>query len=187
LEKTFAIAVIGQNAITALDVQDGMTQRSYIRYVDLVFANSSGLATLISEGRIKLTRYSLTGGGTPVTVSLTNKLSTSGSEIRFDFGSGGIGGSASSSTGDGYYEIGIDLDRNGSFETVKHFYRLFGDVTGDRKVDSSDVSAVSAAYGQSGSKVEADVNGSGSVNLLDWYYTRSARGRSLGSGLPLDE
>ena len=134
---TFTISATAPNKLSSIDVQEGATQRSYIRYVDLFFNNSSGLSDLISEGRIKLIRYDLNGANGQA-VSLTKVLSTTANKIRFDFGTNGIGGNASSNTGDGYYEVALDLDRNGSYETLRHFYRLFGDVNGDHTVDSTE-------------------------------------------------
>ena len=60
-DETFTITVSNVNEIVSFDVQRGASQRSYIRYVDLVFESADGLAQLISQGRLSLTRYSLTG------------------------------------------------------------------------------------------------------------------------------
>src|SRR5262249_41220766 len=132
-DKTFTINVLNVNEVTGFDVQRGAAERSYIRYLDLVFESSTGLSQLISEGRVHLTRYSLSGTN-GVNVSLSGKLTTTGNRITANFGSNGIGGSRNSSAGDGYYRLTIDTDRNGSYETQKSFYRLLGDTNGDRLV-----------------------------------------------------
>ncbi len=62
----------------------------------------------------------------------------SGRQIQLDFGAQGIGGNRNSNVGDGYFEIAIDMDGDGSFELIKNFFRLYGDVTGDGIVDSRD-------------------------------------------------
>ena len=95
--------------------------------------------------------------------------------------------SRSSSASDGYYGVGLDLDRNGSFETTRYFYRLAGDVNGDRTVDSADRSAVWAAIGQTGPDLQADANGSGSVNFWDRWMAWSASGHGLDGSLPVDD
>ena len=79
-------------------------ERSYIRYVDLVFESAAGLSQLISEGRIHLTRYSLAGTN-GVNVSLAGKLKVIGNHVIADFGTNGIGGNRNSSAGDGYYRL----------------------------------------------------------------------------------
>ena len=66
--------------------------------------------------------------------------------LSFDFGAQGITGNRNTNAGDGYYKIGLDLDGNGSFETEYAFYRLLGDVNGDRIVTSADDQAILAAF-----------------------------------------
>ncbi|HUT88817.1 MAG TPA: choice-of-anchor Q domain-containing protein [Thermoguttaceae bacterium] len=168
------------------DVQHGATERSYVRYLDLIFESESGLADLITEGRVTLTRHGLDGsGGTAVT--LGGVLSAVDNRIQFDFGPQGIGGNRNSNVGDGYYQVALDLDDNGTFESTRHFYRLLGDVNGDRTVNSVDVYAILYAYGQSGSNLEEDANGDGCVNALDRVLAMRAVGRSLGAGLLIDD
>jgi cyanate lyase len=133
-----------------------------------------------------LTRYGLNGtGGTAV--GLSGVLSAIDNRIEFNFGDQGIGGNRNSNLGDGYYEIALDLDDNGTFETTRHFYRLLGDVNGDRTVSSADAYAILYAYGQTGSNLDQDANGDGYVNALDRVLAMRAVGRSLASGLPLDD
>jgi parallel beta-helix repeat protein len=186
VDKTFTINVQNINEITGFDVERGAIERSYIRYVDLVFESSSGLSQLISEGRVQLTRYSLSGtGGTAV--SLGGKLSVSGNHIVVDFGTKGLGGNPGSATGDGYYRFGIDTDRNGTFETLRSFYRLLGDTNGDRVVNSVDVNNVVQSQGATGSFLNADVNGDGRVNSTDRKLVQRQLGSSLAGNLPLDD
>jgi hypothetical protein len=185
VEKTVDINVLNVNELVSFDVQRGMRQRSYVRYVDLVFESSDGLADLVAEGRLGLTRYSLTGtGGTAV--SLVGKATASGSRIAIDFGAQGIGGSRNSATGDGYYGLKLDADDNGSFETVRNFYRLLGDTNGDRIVSTADRNNVTAALGRTGIQ-EADVNGDGVVNSTDRTLVKRQIGRKIAAGLRLDD
>ena len=71
------------------------------------------------------------------------------------------------------------------FETSLTFYRLLGDVNGDRQVNSADQTAVTATIGTSNSQY--DVNGDGIVNSTDVLMVRRALGRRLASGMAVDD
>ena len=185
-DKSFTINIQNVNEVTGFDVQRGNLERSYIRYVDLVFESSAGLSQLVAEGRMQLTRYSLTGTG-GAAVSLAGKMTVVGNTVAIDFGSGGIGGSRNSAAGDGYYRLGIDTDHNGSLETQRNFYRLLGDTNGDRVVNATDDNNVVEAMGTKGINLPADVNGDGVVNNTDRKIVRRQLGNRLASGLPLDD
>ncbi len=58
-----------------------------------------------------------------------------GNTVGLDFGINGIGGNRLTSQGDGYYVLNIDQDGDGIPDATRAFYRLFGDVSGDRVVD----------------------------------------------------
>ena len=174
------------NQVTGFDVQHGAQQRSFIRYVDLLFTSSDGLAQLIADNRIQLTRRSLDGSG-GTAVSLAGRAQVVANQIKLDFGTQGIGGSRNSAAGNGYYTLGLDLDGNGSFETARNFYRLFGDANGDRVVNSADLDAIAAAYGTTGTNLDADVNGDGVVNSQDRNAARKQQGTQLAAALPLDD
>jgi len=92
-----------------------------------------------------------------------------------------------SSVGDGYYQLSIDQDGDGLFEATRSFFRLFGDVNGDRVVDNLDINLVRNATGQSGSSLNEDVNGDGLVNRTDLNYVRNMKGHKLATGLVLDD
>jgi len=164
--------------LTSMDVQQGATQRSYVRYVDLFFENPGGLAAMLANNRVQLRRYTLSGSG-GTTVSLLGKLSVTGNQLRLDFGSAGL-------STNGYYEVSLDLDGNGTRESKRYFYRLLGDVNGDRTVNSLDRSLVAAAMGQTGTNLPADVNGDGTVNYRDRSLVSFASG-TLRADLPLDD
>ena len=195
---TASFATPANLGVTAFDVQHGATERSFIRYLDLTFnlstSQTSALDQIVASvndsdptnDRIKLIRYGLDGsGGTQV--SLAELLHAVDHVIEMDFGVSGLGGNANSTAGDGYYAIDLDLDGNGSFETVQHFYRLLGDVNGDHVVDNTDIGIITLAFGQSGSGLEADANGDGVVNALDRTLAIRSRGRRLSDGLSLDD
>ena len=186
VNKTVVVTVTNLNTeSTGIDVQLGQTQRSYVRYLDLLFSTSSELAALISGNRFQLTKNDLNGVN-PVSVPLTaGMFSTIGARARLDFGLNGLGGNRNTSDGDGYYEIAMDLDSNGTFETKKYFYRLLGDVNGDRKVDSADATLIGAALGTA--NPERDVNGDGVVNANDRTLALRANLRKLKDGLLTDD
>ena len=185
-DKTLVVGVTNVNELVRIDVQKGAVQRSYVRYVDLIFESSAGLSQLISEGRINLTRFTL-AGASPVNVARAGKLKVSGNRIIADFGTNGIGGNRNTATGNGYYRFGVDADRNGTKETQKHFYRLFGDTNGDRTVNATDQANVNADRGKTGSNLRSDLNGDGFVNATDLTYVKAQLGRTLWSALPLDD
>jgi parallel beta-helix repeat protein len=186
LDKSLTINLQNVNEVVSFNVQRGAAQRSYIRYVDLIFESSAGINQLISEGRVRLTRFNL-GGTSPVNVGLAGKLKINGNRITADFGTGGIGGNRNTSVGNGYYRFSVDADRDGSQETLRHFYRLLGDTNGDRVVNSVDQFNVNRAQGRKGTNLPADVNGDRLVNTTDRDTDRKQLGRRLASTLPLDD
>ncbi|HEX7378179.1 MAG TPA: dockerin type I domain-containing protein, partial [Pirellulales bacterium] len=118
--------------------------------------------------------------------------------IEINFGALGLGGAAVGAIssywsaleqGDGYYELDIDLNNTGDWSKAapEFFYRLLGDVNGDQAVNASDLNAITAALGQSGPFVNADVNGSGLVNTTDKQLAAKSRNDALATGLHLDD
>jgi VCBS repeat-containing protein len=185
-QESLVINVTNVNELVSFDVQRGAAQRSYIRYLDLLFESAEGLSQLVTEGRIKLTRATL-AGASPVNVSLAGKFVVVGNRVTVNFGASGIGGNRNSTTGNGYYSLSVDADRNGSQETKRSFYRLLGDTNGDRTVNTTDLNNVRAALGRRGTNLNQDVNGDGVVNNTDRDLVSKQRGKSLASGLPLDD
>jgi parallel beta-helix repeat protein len=186
VDKTLTIGIQNVNELVSFDVQRGAVQRSYIRYVDLIFESGAGLNQLIAEGRIRLNRFTL-AGLSPVFVNLAGKLKVVGNRVTVDFGASGIGGNRNSAAGNGYYHLSIDADRTGDYETERHFYRLLGDANGDRTVNWIDRTNVNRAQGRRGANLMSDVNGDGIVNSTDRDIVRRQLGRSLASHLPLDD
>jgi hypothetical protein len=184
-DESFTISVQNVNEVVGFDVQRGAMQRSYVRYLDLIFESSEGLTQLIAEGRLWMTRYSLTGTGGSY-VNLAGKAVAIGNRIQIDFGVQGIGGNRNTSAGDGYYRLRVDADDDGTFEAWKHFYRLLGDTNRDRWVNTTDVNAVTAAQGQTGVR-NTDLNGDLVVNASDVNIVKKQKGRSIANWLPLDD
>ena len=183
----FTINVLNINEALALEVQTSQSQRSFIRTVDVLFESEEHLDDVVdlALGRVLLERFALSGAGAASSVNLTGVVSRIDSQVRLDFGLQGIGGNRNTTAGDGYYRLSIDLDGDGSFETVKHFYRLLGDVNGDRQVSTVDASLILASYGTS--NPERDVNGDGLVNAADRTLAIRSLGQMLNPLLPLDD
>ncbi len=184
-EKVFMINVLNVTELGGIDVQLGQSQRSYVRYLDILFDRPDDILDMINNSRFQLTKRDLNGLN-PVNVPLTPSMfSQVGNSGRIDFGTNGLGGNRNSNVGDGYYQIGIDMDGNGSFESTRSFYRLLGDVNGDRKVDSTDSSLVTSSFGST--SPERDVNGDGTVNSNDRTLVLRAIGRKLKEDLFADD
>ena len=178
---TFVLTITNATELSGIDVQNGQTQRSFVRNVDVIFdEGGSFLNDLVTNNRLQLTRYDLNGLNGVVTPLPTRTVV--GNEIQLDFGSQGIGGNRNSNIGDGYYELAIDMDGNGSFETKQFFHRLLGDINGNGAVENADKAQVlagqSAAY-----SAENDVNGDGVVNVADTSLLARAFNRKLKDGL----
>ncbi len=157
------------NTIDAINVQNGQAQRSFVRNVDIFFSQVDSLADFLASGRIQVTKFDLNGENA-FPLSRRCLLSQRGRQpIETDFGSQGVGGSRNTNTGDGYYRIGVDIDGDGAADEFRHFYRLLGDVNGDRQVNATDRSLVMAASGTANS--ERDANGDGVVNSVDFSLT----------------
>jgi hypothetical protein len=171
-------------SVVTLDVSQGQIQRSYIRYLDITTAQSSVASQIVSSNRIRLRKADLNGIGSQ-NVPLTGFLSANGANISIDFGAAGIQNSRNTNRADGYYTLELDLDNDNVFETSLTFYRLLGDVNGDRQVNSADQTAVTAAIGTS--NPEYDVNGDGMVNSTDVLMVKRALGRKLANGLAVDD
>jgi hypothetical protein len=185
---------------TGIDVQQGSKQRSFIRNMDVQFSTSTGLNALLAtlndanemNNRLRLQRFANDGSGPATEISLTGKVAANGSQLSINFGAGGIGGSASSGVGNGYYRLLVDEDGNGTTDRELNFYRLFGDTNGDRIVDSLDVADIALALSQRSSDLNYDVNGDGLVNLQDRLLAQNetrkpASARTIASNLPLSD
>jgi hypothetical protein len=59
------------------------------------------------------------------------------------------------------------------------FFRLLGDVNGDKVVDSKDTALVTANLNKDGTNQPGDTNGDGKVNATDVSYVRKAQRRRV--------
>jgi hypothetical protein len=166
---------------TGIDVQNSGNQRSYVRYLDLLF---SGDPSALLSGSIAVEKFGLNatdvtaGTGTPVTGF---GMTQSSNKLKLDFGSTGIGGLRDA--GNGFYRVRLDMNQDGDFtdavDQAFEFYRLFGDANGDKVVDVLDTNLVTAQVGRSGTNLDGDLDGNGTVNATDRLYTTQQRGKNL--------
>jgi hypothetical protein len=180
--QSFTLTVT--STVTSFVISKGAAQRSFIRYLDLgMDSNASALALLNNPSRVKLTKADLNGVGSAA-VSLAGFLSvpTGQSTLAVNFGTVGLGNSRNTTTADGYYTLGLDLDGNGTFETNLFFFRILGDTNGDKEVTLADQNAVLAGC-QQPYNVNLDLNGDGVVNTSDFQYVKKSVGRKLKSTL----
>ena len=173
--------------VTHLLVQGGEAERSFINVIALDFkaadgGNGTPLAEPIAEGRITLIRHPISGLISPndPTIPIGGLQEVIDHAIEIGFGKYGLGGVARGNLslndywsdmagGDGYFEVDVDLNGDGTIEPSEHFffYRLLGDVDGRQTVDTTDVNEITAALGQSGVLIPMDVSGGGTVDPTD--------------------
>ncbi len=164
-------------------VQKGSTGRSFVRYVDMVFDTTANLGAIASSvgtanPRIRMT-YKGMDGTQNVPYGLSNRIAAVDAVLALDFGTQGIGGNRNTIDGDGIYVVELDLDNNGSFETSRQFFRLLGDVNGDRVVDDKDTQFVAKNISPGIVNSAADANGDGAVNQIDQLIVVRQRRRRI--------
>ncbi len=169
------------NAPIALTVNHGSADRSFVRYVDLIFSNNTNLQSLISGNKLSLVEFNLQGGGPGTVVPLAGDLKVVDHAIEIDFGALGLGGSPRSNAADGYYGLYVN-----GFARPFTFDRLLGDINGDRTVDATDIALATAAFGNPITNQATDVDGTGTVSATDLALVQKAKGRQLASYLRLD-
>ncbi len=190
LDVDFNQTVSTSSALQALGA--GLAGSSPNSFVELLWYGENLTAASTPKGSVNLFN-----AGTTAAVGLT------GNDLSINFGSNGttslltetgVSGTGKPITnfGDGWYALGIDPTGNPSNDQVfwVTFFRLFGSATGDPSVTGPYTTAGTDAYvvynaeGQSGSLLNADVDGSGSVNSKDFTYTVAAKGDSVGATAP---
>ncbi len=189
LDVDFNQTLSSSSALQQLNT--GLAGSSPSKYVELRWYGENLTSSSTSQGSVNLFAGS------------TATLTLSGSTLSIDFGAKGITslltennssgtGSPTTAFGDGWYALGVDPYGNPSQNTVfwLPFFRLLGDVNGDGKVTGPTTSAgtdeyiVNQARGQSGTLLNADVNGDGYVNTTDLQETIQAVNHSVGTTAP---
>ncbi|MCY2967287.1 MAG: Ig-like domain-containing protein, partial [Planctomycetota bacterium] len=173
--------------VTQFDVESGAVQRSRVSSLVLTFDSADVVPLMVAtigdgtstNDAFRLIRHGLDGQGA-ATISLVGRTAANGNSVVFDFGPTGL-------TSDGYYELQFDGDGNGTLESSRRFYRLKGDLNGDRRVDSQDEVVLGRFLGQVGVGHFADLNGNGVIDLKDRNSLRTLFGRTLQVGLTVDD
>lgn len=185
---------LGGPRVTDFDVNRQQDQRSFVRYVDTELSSDVVVGEIAdsiadadaSNDRIELRRYEIDGSGNGEVIDLAGHLAATDRVLQLDFGTGGLGGNGNSLAADGYYALSIDLDGDGTFDAVRNFHRLLGDVTGDGRVNVIDRATVEVAL-RFGSNPDADTNGDGRVNVIDRIRVAQSITRSINSNLERDD
>ena len=153
-------------------------------YVQLLYFGENLTASSMPIGSVNL-----------FTANPLPSVGLSGNDLAINFGPNGITslltGAPASPTdktfGDGWYALGIDPSGNPQTGPTfwLTFFRLLGDTNGDGVVTGPYTTAGTDAYtvyhaeGQSGSLLNADVDGSGAVNSKDLSDTITAKGDAV--------
>ncbi len=193
--RTQTFGVPASVVATGIDVQQGAKQRSYVNLVDVSFADAAALAGWYSAGtRVQIEKFAINAANVSAgtgTIISGYTPSLAGNKLKLDFGTNGLGGSKTTTAGDGFYRIRLDLNGNGQFDDVAdqayEFHRLLGDADGNGLVNvdgngvfnTLDTNVVDSLMGRVGTNLDGDLDGSGAVNIIDKSYTARQRGRGL--------
>jgi hypothetical protein len=177
--------------VASVQVDDGTGQRSTVRSLKVTF---SGVATL-GAGAFDLTMLG-TGGG-PVSLNVSTQVINGRTVATLTF-LNHTDANSNASLADGNYSLTIhasavtdgtgqqlDGDGNGTAggDNVTSFYRLFGDVNGDRVVNAQDLTLFRATYGTTstdpGYLIAFDFDGDGVINATDLSAFRQHYGAFL--------
>ncbi|MFN9224292.1 MAG: hypothetical protein ACK6D6_19455, partial [Planctomyces sp.] len=165
-----------------ISTQNGIAQRSYVRYLDVLFSSSP--TALLSGGRVRVEKFAVNAASvTPLTgTSVTGfGLSVVDKRLKLDFGTSGLGGVGAA--GDGFYRVLLDLNGNGVFgesqDAAWEFFRLFGDTDGNGAVTTADIAVVASQLGRTGTMLNGDTDGSGAVNAADRQNVQRRVGAKL--------
>ena len=173
-------------AIAGFVVQNGETQRSYVNRVDVTVSGAVDFESLLAGGRIRLVKRDLSGNN--ATAAQLGAVALVGNTLQFDWGVQGIGGNRASLNGDGHYTLELDLDGDGIFESQRRFYRLLGDLNGDRQVTQADMLLFQSQLNQplTSANRSCDFDGNGVIDARDRLVLQRSLNRQLSILLILD-
>jgi hypothetical protein len=162
---TFQAPVIPQ--ATGFSIEKGLSERSYIRYVDVTF-NEPVSQLSLGTAHVILEQFGLDGTTFVQNIDLTGKIKLIDHVMEIDFGTGGIGGKENLANtlanwqalvgDDGYYKLLIDPDGTGAHDIEEDFYRLFGDVVGNMTGGPTVTGPVAGSSNVIGAVTTADLN-----------------------------
>ena len=170
--------------VESVVVNDGSAQRSRVTSLTVTF---SEVVQNVSANSFELMN---TSTNTQVIPNVTTQVLNGKTVATLTFsGSGIIGGSLS----DGNYTLttlaseitddaGFQLDGNGDGaggdNAIDEFFRFYGDINGDRRVNIVDYFQFRNAFRET-EDAAFDYNGDGTVNILDFFQFRNRFGDSI--------
>jgi VCBS repeat-containing protein len=173
------VSVAAPPQVKSVVINDGTAQRSLIRSITITFD------TLVTfdAGAIRLVRA---GGIVP---TLTRTITQVNGETQVVLTFSGYGTYARSLV-DGNWTLRVVKSRvhradyrpaTMEADSLTSFYRLYGDVDGNRTVDATDQAAFDAAFGQTDalSLAQFDFNRDGQINITDRTQFTRRLGRTI--------
>jgi uncharacterized repeat protein (TIGR01451 family) len=192
--SSFVAHVLAPASVQSVVVNDGSAQRSMVTSLTVTFSTQVDIA----PGAFTLVQ---TVGGVSTDVSgvlhvATTVTSDGRTVATLTFAGGGV---TAGSLADGRYTLtihaglvtdhllGMALDGDGDGlpggDRVERFFRLFGDVNGDGKVNATDQTAFLAAYrsrqGMAAYRSYFDYNGDGLIDSTDYYQFQRRYGSAV--------
>lgn len=182
---TVTAAVVAQApTLTAFEVNDGSAQRSMVNSLTLRFNKPVSL----SAGALTLTRRASTFGGpaTAISFDLVPGYGVAGQAFTLSFAGRGLPGA---SLTDGAYDLALDaslVSGDGQVlvggNRVFSFTRVFGDATGDGRVNATDLAVMKpSVWSTTGGARYVwyfDFNQDGAITDLDWQMARARNGNA---------
>jgi hypothetical protein len=174
-----------QPTVQSVGVDNGMAQRSMVRSLTVTF---SGLVSFVGQQSAAF-QLRQNGQTTNIAVNVDLTGSTATQTIaKLTFSGAFTEGSATNPTlVDGNYTLTVLSSQitgglNGG-DNVTSFFRLYGDINGDRTVNGLDLALFRSAFGTSLGNANyvdyLDFNGDGAINGLDLAAFRTRFGTSL--------
>jgi hypothetical protein len=175
----------GANSVTGVVIGDGTTERSNVTTIKITFASAPVLTGTIAQ-EFTLTRVKkANGGGTDSTAVTIASATISGNVVTLS----GFSGAASvqspngfptqSSLADGAYSLTVNsaftglssnfvlTDNGAASSNSGSFYRLAGDLDGNRSIGGQDINLFVAGFGANGLALPGDLNLDSSVGGQD--------------------
>jgi hypothetical protein len=167
--------------VESLAIDNGTAQRSVVRSVTVTF---SGPVNFVGPAANAFQLARMGGGNVTLAVDLSGSTATQ-TVARLTF-SGPLTEGGNSLV-DGNYTLTVLTDRVQSGlqdgDSIWSFFRLFGDVNGDKTVNITDLTAFRNAFGASSTdanyRPSFDFSGDGVINLTDLTQFRNRFGTIL--------
>jgi hypothetical protein len=202
--NSFIVSPVVVPAVTGVTVNGGAVQRSRVTSVTVAFNSTVNTALVTSAGAFKLEQFdagfpaftltNAAGGGIVASAATVNGHT----EVTLTFAA--VAGVEFGSLADGQWRLTIDRTfvqgalggalMAANYVNTTTVYRLFGDVNGDRTVDSTDFNQFGAAFGLSNpdpgytlaAAAGLDWNMDGTIDSTDFNKFGGNFGLTLGTG-----